>query len=216
MQQGSDQVGTATGLAAIGESETDGRPLRADAVLNRRRLLEAAEEVFARDGMTAQVDAIAERAGVGVGTLYRHFPTKEALIEAIIRARLQDLIAQVEAYSESAEPGEVFFSFLREFSQHASAKRDLIDALGAAGIDFKSRCAEDFGTLRRGIERLLERAQEFGVVRQDVSTDEVIGLVAGTCHVVSSNAEDRASLEQMITIVSDGLRSTNSSTGNRA
>ena len=81
------------------ESETDdgppgARPMRADAVKNRQRILEAAEEIFATEGVSVPIDAVAERAGVGVGTLYRHFPTKEALFEAIVMARLEYLLEQ--------------------------------------------------------------------------------------------------------------------------
>ena len=107
-----------------------GRPMRADAVKNRQRILEAAEEVFAVRGVAAPIDAVAERAGVGVGTLYRHFPNKEALFEAIVLTRLEELARTATAPPGPGDAGEAFFSYLREFAGKVSNKHDLIDALG--------------------------------------------------------------------------------------
>jgi AcrR family transcriptional regulator len=184
----------------------DARPQRADAVKNRRRLLDAAEEVFATQGAQAQVDLVAERAGLGVGTLYRHFPTKESLIEAIIRTRLEGLRDKAVAFADADQPGEAFFGFLHEFAVQAASKRDLFEALGAAGIDIKAECAEAYDELRRGIDHLLRRAQATGAVRADVTTDDVIGLVAGTCQSAAQAGRDPGCTGRMITIVCDGLR----------
>ncbi len=116
--------------------------MRADAVKNRQRILEAAETVFAAEGVSAPIDRVAERAGVGVGTVYRHFPTKEDLFEAIVITRLKDLVALAQAEASAEFPGMALFSYLRRFAHEAAAKHDLFDAMGAAGIDFKTRCAE--------------------------------------------------------------------------
>src|SRR3984957_20772614 len=82
------------------------RPMRADAVKNRKRILEAAETVFALEGVSVPIDLVAERAGVGIGTLYRHFPTKEALFEAIVMERLQDLLDVTQTSLDAEGPGE--------------------------------------------------------------------------------------------------------------
>lgn len=181
------------------------RPMRADAVKNRRRILDAAEAVFADEGLSVPIDVVAERAGVGVGTLYRHFPTKEALFEAIVITRLQELVESADEASGADDPGEALFSFLRMFGAQASAKHDVIDALAVAGIDVKSRCATMFEDLQAAIRRLLDRAAASGAVRDDVTTAEVIGLVVGACH-----AAEQPSLgvtpDRLIQVVCDGLR----------
>lgn len=195
---------TATSTASS-EGVASVRRMRADAVKNRRRILDAAEAVFADEGLSAPIDVVAERAGVGVGTLYRHFPTKEALFEAIVTTRLQELVDSADAASTADDPGEALFSFLRTFGSQASAKHDVIDALAVAGVDVKSRCASTFEDLQAAIRRLLDRATASGAVRDDVTTAEVIGLVVGACH-----AAEQPSLgvtpDRMIEVVCDGLR----------
>ena len=200
------QRGAVTVDAAVGDGSPDSRPQRADAVRNRRRILDAAEVVFAAQGVSAPVDAVAETAGVGVGTLYRHFPTKEALIEAVIEARLEDLIDDVTAQAEAADPGEAFYAFLHRLASLAATKRDLMDALVAAGVDFKARRADTLSRLEGGFGVLLARAVAVGAVRSDVATDEVLGLVAGTCMAVARPDTPDWSFDRMVDIVCDGLR----------
>ena len=109
------------------------RPLRADALRNRARVLEAAESVFAAEGISVPVDVIAEKAGVGVGTLYRHFPTKEKLFEAILIDRLSAIAADARARMDAEDPGAAFFAFLQYLVEESALKRDLIQALLGAG-----------------------------------------------------------------------------------
>ncbi len=187
------------------EPEATVRPMRADAVKNRQRILEAAEEVFAARGVAAPIDEVAERAGVGVGTLYRHFPNKEALFEAIVLTRLEEL-ARAAAAPPGPDAGQAFFSYLREFAGKVSNKHDLIDALGAAGIDIKSRCSGMSAELATGVGRMLERAQSAGAVREGVTAEEVMGLVVGACHAGEWSDLDEASLLRMVDVVCDGLR----------
>jgi AcrR family transcriptional regulator len=144
-----DEV-VAPGCVADPSTSTAGRPMRSDAVKNRLRILEAAEVVFAARGVAAPIDEVAERAGVGVGTLYRHFPNKEALFEAIVLTRLEELARAASAPPGAGDPGEEFFSFLRQFAGKVSNKHDLIDALGAAGIDIKSSWASTADELEAG------------------------------------------------------------------
>jgi AcrR family transcriptional regulator len=182
------------------------RPMRADAVKNRERILAAAEEVFALQGVAVPIDVVAERAGVGVGTLYRHFPTKEALFEAIVLTRIEHLVEEAGACVGADDPGAAFFGFLREFARNATNKRDLFDSLSAAGIDVKSQCAETFDVLRERIELLLERAQGAGAVRNDVTAPDVIGLVVGSCLAAEQSGLAATSPERMLDVVLDGLR----------
>ena len=153
------------------------RPLRADAAKNRERILEAAEATFTAEGVSAPIDAVAQRAGVGVGTVYRHFPTKEALFEAIVTARLDELCETTRQLAEGDAPNDALFSFLREFGRQASAKQDLFDAMDAAGLDIKSACAASVEELTRGIDLLLERAKAAGGVRDDVACQRMVEIV---------------------------------------
>jgi AcrR family transcriptional regulator len=206
----------ATGTGAKGEAglrpPADGGPgegarrLRADAVKNRARILEAAEEVFATQGVAVPVDVVAERAGVGVGTLYRHFPTKEALFEAIVSSRLESMLATARDLSGGADPTDGLFTFLREMAGNASAKHDLIDALGSAGIDVKSNCSAVIDEIKTYVEQMRRRAVDAGTVRADVSTDEMIGLVVGTCQAAAHAGQGEVNLGRLVEVVCNGLR----------
>ena len=114
------------------------RPMRADALKNRQRILDAAAAVFADQGVSVPIDVVAERAGVGVGTLYRHFPTKEALFEAIVASKIADLVVAARAAIEAPDPGLAFFDFVRLLASEAAVKADILDVLDSAGIDIKS------------------------------------------------------------------------------
>jgi AcrR family transcriptional regulator len=203
---GTDPQVAPAGDTAVEVGPCEPRRMRADAVKNRQRILEAAEAIFATEGLAVPIDTVAERAGVGVGTLYRHFPTKEALFEAIVIARLEYLLEMAQAQAGAEDPGEALFCFLREFAQQASAKHDLFDAMNSAGIDIKSNCSEMIDEMKQSIDTLLQRAVEVGAVRTGVSTDEMIGLVVGVCQAGGHSGCDDAMLQRMLQIVCDGLR----------
>jgi len=180
------------------------RPQRADAQRNRARILDAAESVFALEGIDVPVDLIAEKAGVGVGTLYRHFPTKEKLCEAVLLDRLLALTVDAEALADADDPKAAFFGFLTHFVEEGAAKRDLIVAVMGAGLEhdeFSEAVKQD---LNDAIGVLLQRAQAVGAVRPDVRPDAVLALLGATCqatvHAPASPALD------LLTIVCDGLR----------
>lgn len=182
------------------------RRLRADAIANRQRILDAAEAVFSSEGVSVPIDRVAEQAGVGVGTVYRHFPTKEDLFEAIVMTRLEDLLTMARQEAASPAPGPALFSYLQQFAHQASAKHDLFDALGAAGIDFKARCTDKVNEMKGCIGLLLSRAQEAGTVRGDMSVDELIGLVMGACQAAAQAGLGDEACEHMVEIVCDGIR----------
>jgi AcrR family transcriptional regulator len=179
--------------------------MRADALRNRKRILEAAEEIFAKEGLAVPVDAVAEAAGVGVGTLYRHFPTKEALFEAIVYSRLSDLV-EATRVGEDQDPGQAFFAFLDEMADQITLKHDLFDALAAAGVDVKSQCGELMNELELGIDALRERAVRAGAVRDDIGTQEVMGLVIGACLAAEHTGMEKLGCGQMLQVVYDGMR----------
>ena len=188
--------------AVVKEKE---RPLRADAERNRLRVLEVAAEVFATEGLAAPIDEIARRAGLGVGTLYRHFPTKEALFAAIVVMRIQEVVADARAQLESDAPGEAFFAFLVRMVDGWRQKKDFMDALASAGVDLEdvARAKHD---LHRELNKLLERAQKAGEVREDVSIKEIIALIAGTVGSLDRHGIAPKGRDRMLAIIFDGLR----------
>src|SRR5205814_7441463 len=111
--------------------------LRADARRNRCRILEAAESVFAGKGMGASTDEVASAAGVGIGTVFRHFPTKAALLEALLVSKLRRLVDEAEALCSSEDPRGALFAFFTRMLEQSSSKKAFADALAAAGIDVR-------------------------------------------------------------------------------
>jgi AcrR family transcriptional regulator len=178
--------------------------VRADARRNRALILDAAEAVFAEQGLGVPVDEIARRAGVGTGTLYRHFPTKEALFEAVVVDHMLSLAGEAAALSDSEHPGDALFDFLGRMVREGSSKRNLIDALTGAGIDFKETAACPKAQMEEAVQKLLTQAQSAGEVRPDVSLPDLIGLVMGACSFAGDHSG--CSSERMLAVVCDGLR----------
>jgi len=180
--------------------------LRADAQRNRARVLEAAEELFGSDGLAVPIDDIAERAGVGIGTVYRHFPTKEALFEAIVVSHFERLVADARNLSTSHDPAEALFDLIARIVAEAVSKRDLADALAGAGIDFKATASGFKHDLGLAVGELLVRAQRAGTVRTDVHVEDVMGLIAGACMATERYGGNSGSPARMLEVVCDGLR----------
>jgi AcrR family transcriptional regulator len=182
------------------------RHLRADARRNRQRVLEAAEEEFALQGLAVPIDDIARRAGVGPGTVYRHFPTKEALFAAIVARRMEDLVEEARTLAASDDPAEAFFHFLTRIFEEGARKRDLVDALGAAGVDIKTELGHAGFDMRDTIERLLVRGQQAGGVRADIGVEDVMALLTGTSLAMRRPGADAGLQQRMVGVVCDGLR----------
>jgi AcrR family transcriptional regulator len=177
------------------------RPLRADARRNRDKILRAARESFAVSGFGVPVDEIAARAGVGPGTVYRHFPAKEALFEAVVTARIADLIGDARARAGSDDPGEAFFGFLARIAEEAAAKRDLPDAITIA--------SSLQGDLHAALDVLLRRAQEAGAVRAGITTSDLIVLLTGlfsSMRAGSAGELNPALHDRLFAVITDGLR----------
>jgi AcrR family transcriptional regulator len=188
-------------------SSASGRPLRADAQRNRAHILEAAEALFAAEGIQAPVDAIAEKAGVGVGTLYRHFPTKEKLCEAILLERLSSLTLDARALAEAKDPAAAFFAFLEHIVEEGAAKRDLLVAVMGGGAEFDIAAADVKDGLHEALDTLLRRAQSAGAVRPDVTALMVMSLVGATCQAAAQASA--APTSDLLPIICDGLRPPN-------
>ncbi len=183
--------------------------LRADAQRNRDKILDAAEEVFAAEGVGVPIDVVAERAGVGIGTLYRHFPTKEALFEEIVATRMDALLATAEDYVNDSlrDPAGAFSSFIAELARQAAAKQDLFEALERSGLDFKATFSARVDRLVACIDVLRVRAVEAGAIRADITSQDVVALVMGTCHAAFAPGSDDQALARCVGIVIAGLRS---------
>jgi AcrR family transcriptional regulator len=177
------------------------RPPRADARRNREKVLKAAQEAFAESGYGVPLDEIAARAGVGPGTVYRHFPAKEELFEAVVTARVRDLIDDARARSADPDPGQAFFGFLGRFRQEAAAKRDLPEAIAITGP-----LQDD---LHAAFAGLLRRAQQAGAVRPDITAPDILALLKGLLRTINDAPPGPASqalADRLLTIVTDGLR----------
>jgi AcrR family transcriptional regulator len=177
------------------------RPLRADARRNRERVLEAARELFAESGIAVPLDDIAARAGVGPGTVYRHFPTKEALFEAVTEVRLRDLVADARARADADDPGAAFDGFLARMVEEAITKRDLPDAFAGVGAGLAAHVAD----LHAALDVLIRRAQQAGAVRREIRVGDLVALLKGLLGA-ARDVDDPAALDRIAAVVRDGLR----------
>jgi AcrR family transcriptional regulator len=182
------------------------RPLRIDAERNRQRVLEVAQAVFAAEGLAVPIDEIARRAGLGVGTLYRHFPTKEALFEAIVVGRLESLIAYGRERADAPDAGAAFFAYLGRMVEEGAAKRDFTEALARTGVDLTLVMGALKKELGQVMGTLLKRAQAAGAVRKDVGVPEIVALMTGAFASIDRLGAGPRARERLLAIVSDGLR----------
>lgn len=188
---------------------------RADARRNRRRVLDAARVRFAEHGLDAQIDEIAEAAGVGVGTVYRHFPTKEHLVEALVEARFERIRERGDlALKEAAhDPWEAFCGFMR-FSVELQANDRALSQVMASRPEVMGAYAESSGVFQLS-GKLLTLAQQSGDLRQDAVVEDVPMIICGLGHVTqAARAGETApgmSWERFLAIVLEGLRAPGSS-----
>ncbi|MGE7435730.1 TetR/AcrR family transcriptional regulator [Kitasatospora sp. NPDC001175] len=180
-------------------------PMRADARRNRARVLEAAQAAFASEGLSVPLDEIACRAGVGAGTVYRHFPTKEALFDAVILHRLQGLVDRARELATAEDPGGAFFDFVAMLTREGSAKKDLIDALAGAGIDVTANLVEVNRELREAIAELLVRAQNAGAVRPDLGITDLMALLRAVFLATYRAEGDEGMAGRVMSVLCDGI-----------
>jgi AcrR family transcriptional regulator len=186
-------------------SDTGGaKGLRADARRNRARILAAAEEVFTEKGTTASTEEVAVRAGVAIGTVFRHFPTKQALLQAIMKGLLLRLTQQLRSLAANADPATALFTFITLMVEQAAEKKTVVDLLAETGFDIQ--VADAVQTLEAGVEGLLSRSQEVGAVREDVRLDEVMALLIGACQGALRAGWDHDLRQRTLAIIFDGLR----------
>jgi AcrR family transcriptional regulator len=178
------------------------RPKRADARRNYEKVLTAAREAFAEGGESTALEEIARRAGVGIGTLYRHFPNRQALLEALYVDEVEE-ICRTAAQLEGDDPWEALNTWFERFIGYIATKQ----ALAAELLNYVDRDAQLFRASRAALwnagEPLLQRAQEAGVVRPDVGIGEVIQMVMGIAKIPTG---DPRQTQHILRIALDGLR----------
>lgn len=183
-----------------------GRPLRSDARRNRIAVLNAAQEVFAEHGPSASVEEIARHAGVGVGTVYRHFPGKKALFEAIIVDRYERLAAEADALGSADDAGAAFFGLFTRMVEESATKKAFAEMLARAGVDVEATTSDVGQRLRQRFGTLLARAQELGAVRDDVGVDDVVAVLAGMCLAAERTNWTASTKARALCVAIDGLR----------
>ncbi|MUL41131.1 TetR/AcrR family transcriptional regulator [Streptomonospora sp. PA3] len=180
--------------------------MRADARRNRERVLQVAQEVFAAEGLSVPVHEIARRAGVGTGTVSRHFPTKQDLFQAILLKRLRRYVQRARALIESEEPGEAFFAYFAFVVQEGAMDRGLSDALSGADFDKAAIAADPDYDVVGALSRLLAGAQEAGAVRADLETEDVMALLLGCLSRASHPGDDGAAKRRLAEVACAGMR----------
>jgi len=179
-------------------------PRRADAVRNRQAILAAARAVFRRDGLAAQMDAIAEAAGLGVGTLYRHFPTREALIAVLIQERQERLLASAAAAARLDDPWAAVTDLVWQLATFEAEDRGMADIL-AEQYTRTGRAAPGMAALLEHLGAVMARAQAAGAMRQDVSAEDVVFAVCGVGKMMRPD-DDPGRWQRLVGVFLDGLR----------
>ena len=182
----------------------DGRPVRADARRNRARILEAAEAVFAQEGASASTEAVAARAGVAIGTVFRHFPTKPELLKAVVMNLLDRLIAEADAMVNDPEDVTALFGFCDRVMEIGVQNRAVFARLAETGTQV--RVGEALQRLRPSVDLLLERATKAGEVRDDLEPAELIALLGAICQEAMTDGWSKPLRQRALSILFDGMR----------
>src|SRR5271156_589690 len=187
-----------------GQSADTVRKPRADAVRNHERVLEAAKAVFSAGGPDASLEAVARRAGVGIGTLYRHFPTREALFEAVYRREVEQLADLAEQLKADVAPTEALRRWLRSNVEFVATKKGMSAALALAAHRSSELSAYSFDRLTRAVGALLDRAVATGEIRADIGPEDVLRALVGMCYLHDQPGW-QASVLRLLDVFVDGL-----------
>ena len=180
--------------------------MRRDARRNRERVLAAAGDVFADLGLKAQVEEVARRAGVGVGTVCRHFPTKQALVEAVLEAMYESLLVDAQSALALPDPGAAFEAFFVKLAAFQARHRALAEQMANA-IDLPMSAQPTRHRLRSAITNLVANAQAAGTIRSDIGPADIAMLFSGVAHSAALAGDLEPMLRQRyLTIILDGLR----------
>jgi AcrR family transcriptional regulator len=195
----------ATPGTGAGSSRAGARRPRADAQRNRARILRTAAEVFAAEGLSVPVHEIARRAGVGTGTVSRHFPTKEELFAAVLLDHLARLTGQADALAGLRDPGDAFFTYFAALIHEGATHRGIAEALAGAGFDVEAAALRAGHDVSGRLRDLLTAAQRAGTIRADITFPDVKALMAG-CLARAADDRDGEALDRVIAVVCAGLR----------
>jgi AcrR family transcriptional regulator len=194
---------------ATSAPNTTERPLRADARRNRERIVAAARVEFLERGSDASLDAIARRAGVGIGTLYRHFPTRHELLDAVFRDSADVLCARAEELRAELNPRDAFVEWMRASLEHAMSYRGLAAELmaGELGESAANACADKSAcqNLRITTEDEVARAKAAGVLREDIEPDDIVRLVNAIALTTEGDPDATAVADRLFAFMVDGL-----------
>jgi AcrR family transcriptional regulator len=185
--------------------EKNARRPRSDALRNRERLLDAAKAVFSAGGAEASLEAVARRADVGIGTLYRHFPTREALYEAVYRHEVEQLGELAERLNGEASPVEALRQWLHSSVAFVATKKGMMAALAIVYNTDSELTAYSSARLTASIGALLSRAVEAGEIRADVNADDLLRALIGVCMLHDQPGWQQSAL-RLLDVLVDGLR----------
>jgi AcrR family transcriptional regulator len=181
------------------------RKPRADAARNRERILEVAKEAFTRSGANASLDDIAKQAGVGPGTLYRHFPTREELLQAVYRSELEKLAAAEQNFAETMPPIEALRAWLLLFVDGIAAKQLIAPALNTLVGDPKKVFEASYAQIHEAIRALVKRAIRSGDIRKDLDPLDLLRALVGVANVATS-PDWQQSAKRLVEILITGSR----------
>lgn len=181
------------------------RPLRADAARNRERLLATAAATFSERGADVPLEEIAKSAGVGIGTLYRHFPTRDALVEAVYLHDVEVLCNRADQLLADLPPDQALAEWMKLFVRHVKTKRGMLSVLKPL-MASSSSLAETKGRAYLCASRLLSAGVAAGTVRDDIDGADLVRAVSGIC--VSTDQETALAAERLVNVIVDGLRTT--------
>jgi len=181
------------------------RKPRRDAVQNRERILDVAKQAFSRSGVNTSLDDIAKEAGVGPGTLYRHFPTREALLEAVYRTEVEKLAAAERKFAETLPPVEALRAWMRLFVDHIAAKQIIAPALNALVGDPKKVFEASHAQVWEAIRELVKRAIKSGDIRKDLDPIDLLRALIGVANV-STSPDWQQSAKRLVDILIAGSR----------
>jgi AcrR family transcriptional regulator len=181
------------------------RKPRADALRNRERVLEAAKAVFSVGGSDASLEAVARHAGVGIGTLYRHFPTREALFESVYRHEVEQLVELADRLKADGAPVEALRRWLHANVEFVATKKGMSTALAVAAHSKTDLTAYSLDRLTRAMGALLERAVAVGEIRADITPEDLLRALVGMCYTHDKPGW-QANVLRLVDVFVDGLR----------
>jgi AcrR family transcriptional regulator len=190
---------------AMKRSKSASRKPRADAQRNRERILEVAKVAFTRSGANASLDDIAKESGVGPGTLYRHFPTREELLQAVYRSEMEKVAAAEEKFAQSLPPIEALRAWLLLFVEAIETKQLIAPALSTLIGDPKKVFAASYARMQEAIRALVKRAVKSGDMRKDVDPMDLLRALVGVAHV-ATGTDWQQSARRLVDILIAGSR----------